>query len=397
MPGISELEGFPLPNMQRQRIGSSLRCEGPIALTMALPRQILLALICTLLCLGLLMVYSASMTARPSDADEYYLSKQAAFLLLGLALGGVAASLPARFWRDHAATIFLGGLVLLLVVLIPGVGSQVKGSRRWLRLAGVSLQPSEFMKPAVALFLAVGMEQLWSRRHDFVRGTATLLVPVGIAVGLVMVEPDLGASVFLVITTLLALFVRGWPLGRLIAVGAVVAPLATIWLALKPYQLRRLQGFLATWTDFEQAPYQVQQSLTTLGVGGVTGTGLGEGTQKLSFLPEANTDFVFSVVGEELGLLGTVGVSALWLSVLWAGYQVIRPLRRDSWQYTMGFVLICQLVIQAAMNVAVTTAMLPPKGIAHPLLSYGGSSLCTSLLSIGMLMSISRSEPNTDR
>lgn len=362
-----------------------------MALGMALPRQILLALICTLLCLGLLMVYSASMTARPSDADEYYLSKQAIFLLLGLALGGVAASLPSRFWRDHAASIFLAGLVLLVIVLIPGVGSQVKGSRRWIRLAGVSLQPSEFMKPAVALFLAVGMEQLWSVRSQFVRGTATLLVPVGIAVGLVIIEPDLGASVFLVMTTLLALFVRGWPLGRLIAIGAVLTPLASIWLALKPYQLKRLQGFLATWTDFEQAPYQVQQSLTTLGVGGAAGSGLGEGTQKLSFLPEANTDFVFSVVGEELGMIGTIGVSLLWLSVLWAGYRVIRPLRRDSWQYTLGFVLICQLVTQAAMNVAVTTAMLPPKGIAHPLLSYGGSSLCTSLLSIGMLMSISRS------
>lgn len=369
----------------------------PIALGMALSRQILLALICTLLSLGLLMVYSASMTARPSDADEYYLSKQAIFLALGLALGGVAACLPARFWRDHAATIFLAGLGLLIIVLIPGVGTQVKGSRRWLRLMGVSLQPSEFMKPAVAMFVAVGMEQLWTQRHQFVRGTATLLTPIAIAIGLVVVEPDLGASIFLAMSTLLALFVRGWPIGRIVAVGAVTVPVASIWLVLKPYQLRRLQGFLATWTDFEQAPYQVQQSLTTLGVGGIAGSGLGEGTQKLSFLPEANTDFVFSVVGEELGLIGTVGVSVLWLSVLWAGYQVIRPLRRDSWQYTLGFVLICQLVIQAAMNVAVTTAMLPPKGIAHPLLSYGGSSLCTSLLSIGILMSVSRPEEAPNR
>lgn len=361
-----------------------------MALAMALSRQILLALICTLLSLGLLMVYSASMTARPSDADAYYLSKQASFLILGLVLGGTAAMVPARIYRDYAGLIFVVGLGLLVLVLVPGIGSQVKGSRRWLRLAGISLQPSEFMKPAVALFLAVGMEHYWARRHSFIRGTATLLVPVGIAVALVVIEPDLGASVFLIMSTLLALFIRGWPIGRLVAIGAAIAPVASIWLALKPYQLRRLQGFLATWTDFEQAPYQVQQSLTTLGVGGVAGTGLGEGTQKLSFLPEANTDFVFSVVGEELGLVGTVGVATMWLSVLWSGYRVIRPLRRDSWQYTLGFVLICQLVAQAAVNVAVTTAMLPPKGIAHPLLSYGGSSLCTSLLSIGILMSISR-------
>ena len=353
-------------------------------------RQMLASLICALLGVGLLMVYSASMTARPSQAEEFYLTKQALFLLFGLGLGGAATVMPARFWKMSAPWVFGIGLLLLMLVLIPGIGTQVKGSRRWLRLAGVSLQPSEFMKVATTLLLAWGMERHWSRRHEFLRGTLILLAPVAMAVGLVMIEPDLGASVFLSMTVLLALFIRGWPLGRLIAVGAVLAPLASVWLVLKPYQLRRLQGFLATWTDFEQAPYQVQQSLTTLGVGGWAGTGLGEGTQKLSFLPEANTDFVFSVVGEELGLVGTLGISLLWLSLLWVGARVLRPLRRDSFEYTVGFVLLCQLVAQAATNVAVTTAMLPPKGIAHPLISYGGSSLCTSLLSMGILLSVSR-------
>ncbi len=350
----------------------------------------LVSLICALLCVGLLMVYSASMTARPSHAEEFYLSKQALYLLFGLGLGGVATIMPARFWNLAAPWVFVAGVGLLVLVLLPGIGTQVKGSRRWLRMAGVSLQPSEFMKVATTLLLAWGMERHWIRRHEFLRGTFVLLAPLGIAVLLVMIEPDLGASVFLTLTVCLALFIRGWPLGKLIAMGAVFAPLASAWLVLKPYQLRRLQGFLATWTDFEQAPYQVQQSLTTLGVGGVTGTGLGEGTQKLSFLPEANTDFVFSVVGEELGLVGTLGISLLWLSLLWVGARVIRPLRRDSFEYTVGFVLLAQLVMQAATNVAVTTAMLPPKGIAHPFISYGGSSLCSSLLSIGILLSVSR-------
>ena len=357
---------------------------------MSQARQMLVSLICALLCVGLLMVYSASMTARPSDAEEFYLSKQGLYLAFGLALGGCAALMPAAFWKRAAPWIFGFGVCLLVLVLIPGIGTQVKGSRRWLRMAGGSLQPSEFMKIAVTLLLAWGMERYWDRRREFVRGTVVLLAPIAVAVLLVVIEPDLGASVFLCATVLLSLFVRGWPLGRLIAAGAVVIPLASVWLALKPYQLRRLQGFLATWTDFEQAPYQVQQSLTTLGVGGLSGTGLGEGTQKLSFLPEANTDFVFSVVGEELGLVGTLGISLLWLSVLWVGARVIRPRRRDSFEYTVGFVLLCQLVAQAATNVAVTTAMLPPKGIAHPLISYGGSSLCASLLAIGIVLSVSR-------
>ena len=372
------------------RRGASCHIEFPPRGSMSQFRQMLASLICALLGVGLLMVYSASMTARPSQAEEFYLTKQALFLLFGLGLGGAAMVMPARFWKMSAPWVFGIGLLLLLLVLIPGIGTQVKGSRRWLRLAGVSLQPSEFMKVATTLLLAWGMERHWSRRHEFVRGTLILLAPVAMAVSLVMIEPDLGASVFLSMTVLLALFIRGWPLGRLVAVGAVLAPLASVWLVLKPYQLRRLQGFLATWTDFEQAPYQVQQSLTTLGVGGRAGTGLGEGTQKLSFLPEANTDFVFSVVGEELGLVGTLGISLLWLSLLWVGARVLRPLRRDSFEYTVGFVLLCQLVAQAATNVAVTTAMLPPKGIAHPLISYGGSSLCTSLLSMGILLSVSR-------
>ncbi len=358
--------------------------------SMSQSRQMLASLICALLGVGLLMVYSASMTARPSQAEEFYLTKQALFLLFGLGLGGVASVLPARFWKQSAPWVFGMGMLLLVLVLIPGIGTQVKGSRRWLRLAGVSLQPSEFMKVATTLLLAWGMERHWNRRHEFVRGTVVLLAPVAVAVGLVVIEPDLGASVFLSMTILLALFIRGWPIARLVAGALVLAPLASVWLVLKPYQLRRLQGFLATWTDFEQAPYQVQQSLTTLGVGGLSGTGLGEGTQKLSFLPEANTDFVFSVVGEELGLVGTLGISLLWLSLMWVGVRVLRPLRRDSFEYTVGFVLLCQLVAQAATNVAVTTAMLPPKGIAHPLISYGGSSLCTSLLSMGILLSVSR-------
>lgn len=358
---------------------------------MSQARQMLVSLICALLCVGLLMVYSASMTSRPSHAEELYLSKHVVFLMFGLCLGGTASVMPSRFWRPAAPWIFGFGLCLLILVLIPGIGTPVKGSRRWLRLSGFSLQPSEFMKVATTLLLSWGMERDWDRRQEFVRGTLVLLAPVAVAVFFVMVEPDLGASVFLSMTVLLAMFIRGWPLGRLLAVGAVLAPLASVWLALKPYQLRRLKGFLATWTDFEQAPYQVQQSLTTLGVGGLSGTGLGEGTQKLSFLPEANTDFVFSVVGEELGLVGTLGLSLLWLSVLWVGARVIRPLRRDSFEYTVGLVLLCQLVAQAATNVAVTTAMLPPKGMTHPLISYGGSSLWASLLSIGILLSVSRS------
>lgn len=357
---------------------------------MAYSRPVLASLIYSLLCLGLLMVYSASMTARPSSADEIYLSKQALYLAFGLTVGGGASLLPATFWRRAAPWIFGGVMVFLIAVLVPGIGTRINGSRRWIRLGSAALQPSEFAKISVPLMVAWGMERGWNCRQKFLQGTGVLLAPVAVATLLVVIEPDLGAAVFLLIGTMFALFFRGWPLGRLIAAGTLLLPIVTIWLVLKPYQLRRIEGFLATWTDFEQAPYQVQQSLTTLGIGGWYGTGLGEGQQKLSFLPEANTDFVFSVVGEELGLLGTLGVAGLWLGVLWVGLRVVRTLPSDTFEHTVAMTLICQLVTQAAINVGVTTAMLPPKGIAHPLISYGGSSLSATLLSLGIVFSLTR-------
>jgi cell division protein FtsW len=159
--------------------------------------------------------------------------------------------------------------------------------------------------------------------------------------------------------------------------------------SLKPYQMQRISGFLAAWTDLSQAPYQLQQSLMSLGAGGVTGVGIGRGWQKLSFLPEANTDFVFAVVGEELGLIGTLGLIAVWIGLYIAGLRTLRHLPRTGFEYAAGFTLLTQLVLQAALNVAVVTAMVPPKGIPHPLLSYGGSNLVVSIVSLGIVLSLS--------
>ena len=163
---------------------------------------------------------------------------------------------------------------------------------------------------------------------------------------------------------------------------------------MKAYQLERITGFLAAWNDLDQAPYQMKQSLVSLGAGGFFGVGLGKGWQKLSFLPEANTDFVFAVVGEELGLIGTVGLIMLWGSFYAVGLRLIRHHDRQSFEYLTGFTLLTQLVIQAALNIAVVTAMVPPKGIPHPFLSYGGSNLVVSLLSVGIVISLSRNGQN---
>ena len=180
---------------------------------------------------------------------------------------------------------------------------------------------------------------------------------------------------------------RNFVLGTLTAI-----PASLFLLVMKPYQQRRIAGFFETWADFDAAPYQLKQSLVSLGSGGLLGVGLGRGWQKLSFLPEANTDFVFAVIGEELGLLGTMSLLALWCGLYLTGLRMLSRLEPSSFSFVAGFTLLTQVFGQAMLNVAVVTAMVPPKGISHPLISAGGSNLVMSLLTLGIVISLSRDE-----
>lgn len=291
--------------------------------------------------------------------------------------------------------------MLLVLVLIPGIGVRVKGARRWLRLAGLTLQPSELAKIALPLWVAVRISlqnptlPRWSLSETLTGFRVPLLLPPFIVMGLVALQPDLGTTLFLFGGVLLTLFTAGLPL-RYFGWGLLsLIPASLGVFLLKDYQLRRITGFLETWSDWREAPYQLKQSLVTLGSGGWTGVGLGMGYQKLSFLPEANTDFVFAVIGEELGLVGTLSLLILWGSLFYFGLQLIRQAGREERpELNVGrlasFVLLTQLVGQALLNIAVVTAMVPPKGISHPLISAGGSNLIVSLVSMGMILSLTR-------
>ena len=217
-----------------------------------------------------------------------------------------------------------------------------------------------------------------------------LLLPIFVTAALVLVEPDLGTAMFLVTCSAIALFIAGCPARLFAGAAALAVPAAGLVAALRPYQMRRLTGFLAAWSDWSQVPYQLDQSLVSMGAGGLFGVGLGKGWQKLSFLPEANTDFVFSVVGEELGLVGTFGLLVLWGAFFWAGLQLVRNARQDRFATAASFTLLTQMVLQALINMAVVTALIPPKGIPLPLVSYGGSSLVMNLASLGIIFSLTR-------
>lgn len=357
--------------------------------------QVFVCLATVLVAVGVVMAHSASMTSRPTDKDEHHLGRHVMYLGLGLVAATACALTPATVWFRAAPWLFGLSVILLVAVLVPGIGTEVNGARRWLRAGPISVQPSEIAKLALPLLLARLAVARQDRLGEWIGGTVPVVWPAGILLPLVLLEPDLGTMLFLAAGAGLLLFLAGWPL-RNFALGiAAAVPMVAVMILLQPYQMRRLTGFVAAWTDPASAPYQVRQSLITLGSGGLTGTGLGRGWQKLSFLPEANTDFVFAVVGEELGLVGTIGILAVWMGVYFVGLRLLGRVMERRFEFLCGVTLLTQLAGQALVNMAVVTALLPPKGIALPLISYGGSNLVTSLAAIGMILSVSRATEPT--
>jgi cell division protein FtsW len=354
---------------------------------------------CAIVGFGIVMVYSASITSWPTEFERIYLSRQLEALAVGVALAGICGCLPPQFWRRAAPVLMAITIALLAAVLLPKIGTRVNGARRWLRFGGFQFQPSELAKIALVLYLSRQAEFFGTTNGPATQRSkvgwkklAALVAPIAVAAGLVLIEPDLGTAVFLTLIGATTLFVAGLPTRYFLIAGAAAVPAAGLMALLRPYQMRRVTGFLAVWSDWSQVPYQLDQSLVSIGSGGMLGVGLGKGWQKLSFLPEANTDFVFSVIGEELGLVGTMGLVLLFAALYWSGLRAVHEIRNDRFASTAGFVLLTQLMLQALANMAVVTALIPPKGIPLPLVSYGGSALVMSLACLGIVCSLSRSE-----
>lgn len=360
-------------------------------------RHYFLALAGVLAGFGALMVHSASITSWPTAFEQVYLTRHLKFLAIGLTAACIAGNLPARFWFRAAPWMFAGTVLLLAAVLVPAIGTEVNGARRWLRFAGFSMQPSEVAKLTLPLLLA---RMIVNRREQLGRvlvGTIPFAVPTVLVVGLVVREPDLGTSLFLMGSACVVLLLGGWPVRNFVVGIAVCAAAGVYLVTTQSYRIRRITDFVSVWTDFDTSDaWQLRQSLIAMGTGGTHGVGLGRGTQKLSFLPESNTDFVFAVAGEELGLIGTLGLVALWCGIFWFGLRLFRECRSDSFAAVAGTTLLVQLVGQALINAAVVTALVPTTGIPHPLISYGGSSLVVSLVAFGIIVSLSRADETAD-
>ncbi len=355
--------------------------------------HLLLIVTVTLALVGLVMVFSASAVVAGENKrfhdSWYFLKRQLAWLAFGLALLHVVSRIDYVWWKRLALPLLGLITVLLVLVLIPSVGVAVKGARRWLHLGPISIQPVEMVKLITVIYLAAYLAKKEDRIQNFRDGLMPAVAVVGLLSCLVLLEPDLGTIVVIGLVAAGMLFLGGARIShlfRLVPV-ALVAMAVLIWLS--PYRWKRLLAFLNPEQDPTGSGFQVNQSLLAFGSGGLFGVGLGEGKQKLFFLPEAHTDFVLALMGEELGLVGT-GIIILFFAVFAIrGFQIAARAQMPFGRYLgMGITLL--IAVQALINASVVTGLLPTKGLTLPFVSYGGSSLVMSLVGVGILLNISR-------
>lgn len=354
------------------------------------PEAILTVALLVLICIGVVMVYSASSaTALLSDeSPQGLLIRQGIYAVIGLVAFAVCARLRPSKLVALGKPAMLVSIGLLFVVLIPGIGTSVNGSRRWIELGPVQGQPAEFAKLAIIVWLA-GYLCKNADRLDQMKVLKLPLMATGLMALLIVVEPDLGTAIVLVGAAVAMIALAGAParIIGIIALGAVI--LGAIGIAVEPYRRARLMAFTDPWADPQGTGFQIVQSKLAIGSGGVGGVGLGNGLQKVFYLPEAHTDMIIATVGEELGLIGLLGVIALIGAVVWSGYRIALS-APDIRQRLLAGGLTSLIGIQAIVNLGAVLGMLPVTGVPLPFMSYGGSSLVVFAASAGILVGIGR-------
>jgi cell division protein FtsW len=350
---------------------------------------VLLFLTLALIGIGLVMLYSSSsIMAQERFGDSmYFVKRQIVFALLGLGVLIVSKNLPYVLYRRLVYVILGVTLLSLIIVLLPQVGHRVGGARRWLRFGPISIQPAEFAKLALIIYISYSVAKKKERLRELSVGYAPHLLVSAVFIGLVVMQPDLGTAITFAVLTFLLLFVAGVRLRYLLATGFAVVPLLALAIAQKGYRWERFLAFLNPWRDPSDTSFQLLHSLLALGSGGPLGVGLGSGQQKLFYLPEPHTDFILAVIGEETGIFGISIVLLLYALLIYKGVKIaLRAPERFGTYLAFGLTLAVGL--QAFINSAVVMGLLPTKGLPLPFISYGGSSLITNLLAMGILMNI---------
>jgi cell division protein FtsW len=345
--------------------------------------------------IGLVMVYSASVAVAEASAAMghngfFFLTRHALNLGIACLMGYMAFRVDTATWKKYAPILFLLGLVLLAAVLVPGIGRVVNGSRRWISLGPLTVQPSEFMKLFVIIYAADYTSRKFALMQDLKRGFLPLFGAIVVAGGLLLMEPDFGAFIVIVSVALATLFLGGMRIGPFIGMLSLLSVAFVGIMVTSPYRMARFMGFLDPWADPTGKGYQLSHSLIAIGRGELTGVGLGNSVEKLFYLPEAHTDFILAVIGEEFGFLGLGFVILLFGVVLFRAFHIGMAAAKMEKYFTalMAFGIGMWVGIQATINVGVNVGLLPTKGLTLPLISYGGSSLMAGYMAIGVLMRI---------
>ena len=350
---------------------------------------IIMLMAIALTCFGVVMVYSSSniMAAKRFHDGFFFLKRQGLFAVVGFGLMLGVMHIDYRFWKKMAVPALLLCLVLLVMVLIPGIGGKAGGASRWIKLPGFNLQPSEMAKLALIMYMAYSLDKKQDKVKIFAVGIVPHMIVLAVLIGCLALQPDLGGALTLFAVAFTMLFAAGTRLSHIFSMILLAMPLLMYKLS-RGYHKGRMDAWTNPWSDPEGKGFQIIQSWLALGTGGVFGEGLGEGKQKLFYLPEAHTDFILSVIGEELGFLGVIVIIGMFFLLVQRAMR-ISVAAPDTFGRFLALGIAVLFGIEATVNMGVVTGLLPTKGLALPFISYGGSSLLISLFAVGILLNIS--------
>ncbi|MBF0122892.1 MAG: putative lipid II flippase FtsW [Candidatus Omnitrophica bacterium] len=344
-----------------------------------------------LICFGTVMIYSSSgvYALEVMKNSSYFLIRHLMFLVIGAGFMFFCMTFDYRQLQKYAKPLLGLVIILLILVLIPHIGKITSGARRWFSLGPINFQPSELAKPVLIIYLA----DFFARKKSDVRSLAKGFIPVMLVMGvlcvLIIKQPDLGNTVLIFAITLCMLFAAGAKIKHGLSIFIMAIPVFVFLVLAEPYRIRRIVSFMNPWDDPQGAGFQLSQSQIALGSGGFWGVGLGQSQQKLFYLPAAHTDFIFSIIGEELGFLGAVVLIVLFGMLIWHGVKILKH-TVDPFGYYIAFGILVMISIQVMVNVGVSIGALPTKGLPLPFISYGGSALIFNMAAIGLLLNIAR-------
>jgi cell division protein FtsW len=355
------------------------------------PDTILFASVAALVAIGLVMVFSASSATAYADYGDvaYYVKRQFIWLVVGLIAAFFAYRVDYQKLKKPAPYILLAAVVALALVFVPHVGLGANGGRRWIGFSSISLQPSEFAKLALVVYLAAMLATRGERITSLAKGLFPLCVPVFVMAVMILKEPDMGTASLLVFIAFAMFFAAGARISHLFAIAMVTVPFAVLSVLASPYKRARVFAFMDPWKDPQNTGFHIVQSLLALGSGGIFGVGLGASRAKFFYLPEQYTDFIFSVLGEELGLLGALAVIALFVVFAYRAIKIAIA-APDRFGYFIAIGCTAIVVIQAFVNIGVVTSSWPVTGVPLPFISFGGSSLIVNLIAVALIANVGR-------